>query len=98
MMRSIVGTSLRYPRIVLAIAAAVMVVGVWQLREAPVDVLPDFTPPTVEVQTEALGLSAVEVEQLVTTPIEQDFLNGVAFLDTIRSNTLPGLSQITLVF
>ena len=98
MMRSIVGTSLKYPRIVLAVAAALMVVGVWQLREAPVDVLPDFTPPTVEVQTEALGLSAVEVEQLVTTPIEQDFLNGVAFLDTIRSNTLPGLSQITLVF
>lgn len=98
MMRSIVGTSLKYPRIVLAVAAALLVAGVWQLREAPVDVLPDFTPPTVEVQTEALGLSAVEVEQLVTTPIEQDFLNGVAFLDTIRSNTLPGLSQITLVF
>ena len=98
MMRSIVGSSLKYPRIVLAVAAALMVAGVWQLREMPVDVLPDFTPPTVEVHTEALGLSATEVEQLVTTPIEQDFLNGVAFLDTIRSRTLPGLSQIELVF
>ncbi len=98
MMRGIVGTSLKYPRIVLAIAAALMVAGVWQLREMPVDALPEFTPPTVEVQTEALGLSATEVEQLVTTPIEQDFLNGVAFLDTIRSQTLPGLSRIELVF
>jgi len=83
---------------VLLLAAVVLLVGVWQVREMRVDILPEFTPPTVEVQTEALGLSASEVEQLVTTPIEQDFLNGVAFLDTIRSRTLPGLSQIQLTF
>lgn len=98
MMRSIVGPSLKHAWAVLATAAAVLAIGVWQVRDMPVDVLPEFTPPTVEIQTEALGLSASEVEQLVTTPIEQDFLNGVAFLDTIRSKTLPGLSQIQLIF
>jgi Cu/Ag efflux pump CusA len=55
-------------------------------------------PPTVEIQTEALGLSAAEVEQLITVPMEQDLLNGVAFLDDIRSQSVPGLSRILLVF
>jgi Cu/Ag efflux pump CusA len=52
----------------------------------------------VEIQTEALGLSAAEVEQLITVPMEQDLLNGVAFLDDIRSQSVPGLSRILLVF
>jgi Cu/Ag efflux pump CusA len=64
----------------------------------PVDVLPEFTPPRVEVQTEALGLSAAEVEQLITVPLEQDLLNGVAWLDTIRSESVPGLSRVELIF
>ncbi len=60
--------------------------------------LPEFAPPTVEVQTEALGLSAEEVEQLITVPLEQDLLNGVAFLDVIRSESVPGLSKIEIIF
>lgn len=62
------------------------------------DVLPEFTPPYVEIQTEALGLSAVEVEQLITSPMEENLLNGVAWLDEIRSESVPGLSSIELVF
>ena len=57
---------------------------------------PSSRPPTVEIQTEALGLSAAEVEQLITVPLEQDLLNGVAFLDDIRSESVPGLSRILL--
>src|SRR4029453_10231020 len=57
-----------------------------------------FTPTTVEVQTEALGLSAAEVEQLITVPLEQDLLNGIAFLDDIRSQSVPGLSRILMIF
>ena len=64
MTRSIIASSLKFRVLVVLVAAAVMVVGVLQLRKAPVDVLPEFTPPYVEVQTEALGLSADEVEQL----------------------------------
>ena len=59
---------------------------------------PEYGAPTVEVQTEALGLSAAEVEQLITVPMEQDLLNGIAFLKDIRSQSVPGLSRILLVF
>ena len=58
MMRWIVGSSLRFRLAVVAVAAATLVIGISQLRKMPVDVLPEFVPPTVEVQTEALGLSA----------------------------------------
>ena len=83
---------------VIAATVLMMGVGVWQLRGASFDALPEFTPPTVEVQTEALGLSAEEVEQLITVPIEQDLLNGVAWLDVIRSKSVPGLSSIEMIF
>ena len=68
------------------------------LRDAPVDALPEFTPAYVEIQTESLGLSASEVEQLLTVPLEADLLNGVEGVDVIRSSSLPGLSSIVLVF
>src|SRR5918996_5163306 len=98
MMRWIVESSLKYRLMVVAVAVAIMVVGVRQISEMSVDVLPEFTPTTVEIQTEALGLSAPEVEQLITVPMEQDLLNGVAWLDDIRSESLPGLSRIQLIF
>jgi CzcA family heavy metal efflux pump len=75
-----------------------LVVGIIQLPRMPVDVLPEFTPPYVEVQTEALGLSAEEVEQLITVPMEQDLLNGVPWLKTIHSKSAPGLSSILMTF
>ena len=80
MMRWIVGKGLRAPRLMLALAVVAIVAGTMQFRDASVDVLPEFTPPNVEVQTEALGLSADEVEQLITVPLEHDLLNGVAGL------------------
>ena len=51
----------------------------------------------VEVRTEALGLSASEVEQSITVPLEQDLLNGVAFVDEIHSESLPGLSSVVTI-
>jgi CzcA family heavy metal efflux pump len=98
MLRWIVGSSLKLRFLIVPVAAGMVLLGVTQLRHAPVDVLPEFTPPLVDIQTEALGLSAQEVEQLVTVPLEQDLLNGVAFLDQIRSQSLPGLSRIELIF
>jgi Cu/Ag efflux pump CusA len=98
MMRAIIDTSIRFRLLVLALAAGAIAVGVTQLPKTSVEVLPDFTPPTVEVQTEALGLSAEEVEELITVPLEQDLLNGVAFLHDIRSESVPGLSRVLMVF
>ena len=76
-MRWLISSGLRFGRIMVALAIGVLAVAVTQLRSAPVDVYPEFGPPSVEIQTEALGLSAAEVEQLITVPIEQDLLNGV---------------------
>jgi CzcA family heavy metal efflux pump len=98
MMRWIIGSSLKFRRLVVAIAAGMLIFGIAQLRHLPVDALPEFGPTMVEVRTEALGLSAVEVEQLITTPLEQDLLNGIAFLEEIHSESLPGLSSVVMIF
>src|SRR5918996_6064674 len=98
MMRWIVESSLKYRLVVVAVAVAIMAAGAKQISEMPVDVLPEFTPTMVEIQTESLGLSAPEVEQLITVPMEQDLLNGVMGVDTIRSDSVPGLSDITMTF
>jgi CzcA family heavy metal efflux pump len=98
MMRWIIGSSLKLRFLVVLVAVALLLLGFVQLRGMPVETLPEFNPPMVEIQTEALGLSAAEVEQLVTVPLEQDLLNGVAWLDRIRSESVPGLSRIELIF
>ncbi|HET9590320.1 MAG TPA: efflux RND transporter permease subunit [Anaerolineales bacterium] len=97
-MRSIVGSSMKFQFLVITIAVTLMAFGVTQLRRMPVDVLPEFSPPFVEIQTEALGLSAEEVEQMITVPMEQDLLAGVAWLDVIRSESVPGLSSVLVYF
>jgi CzcA family heavy metal efflux pump len=98
MIRWIVETSLRVRFLVIILAAVLMGFGIAQLRQMPVDVYPEFDPPLVEVQTEALGLSAAEMEALITVPLEADLLNGVAWLDQIYSESVAGLSSILLVF
>ena len=97
-MRWIIGTSMRLQYLMIVLAAALMFFGIIQIQEMPVDVYPEFNPPLVEVQTEALGLSAVEMEALITVPLEADLLNGIAWLDQIYSETVTGLSSILLVF
>ena len=76
----------------LAVAALIMIIGLSELDDMTVEVFPEMAPPTVEVQTEALGLSAVEVEQLITVPLEADLLVGVPWLEVMRSESVPGLS------
>ena len=94
----IIAWSLKFRMAVVVAAVAISAIGIAQLRSAPVDVLPEFTPPYVEIQTEANGLSADEVEQLITVPLEADLLNGVQGVEVIRSRSLPGLSSVVLVF
>ena len=80
MLRWIISSSMKFRLLVLAAAAVLMVVGVTQLRDTRADVLPEFAPPYVEVQTEALGLSAAEVESLVSLNIEE-LLSATPWVD-----------------
>ena len=89
---------MKFRLLILAAAIGLMAFGIVQLRDARMDVLPEFSPPYAEVQTEALGLSAEEVEQLITVPLEADLLNGVEGIDVIRSESLPGISSVVMVF
>ncbi len=98
MARQIIASSIKARGLVLVVAIVAVAAGVVELRNAKVDSLPEFGPPTIEVRTEALGLSAPEVEQLITVPMEQDLLDGVGWLASIRSASLPGLSAIELTF
>jgi len=97
MMRWIVGSSLRFRYIVVALAAAMMALGIVRLHDIPVDVFPEFAPPRVEIQTPCLGLTAADVESLITVPLE-DALSGVPGLDDLRSKSVPQLSSIELFF
>jgi CzcA family heavy metal efflux pump len=97
MFRRIVGWSLKFRFIVLAIAVALMFIGADQMRDMRVDVFPEFAPPIVEIQTPCLGLAPTEVEALVTIPIEQA-LAGVPNLDILRSKSVTDLSSVKLIF
>jgi CzcA family heavy metal efflux pump len=97
MMRWIIGSSLKFRVLVVALAAGMMMLGVIQVQRMPVDVFPEFAPPRVEIQTPCLGLSASEVESLVTVPLEAA-LGGVPGLDTLRSKSIAQLSSIELRF
>ena len=97
MMRSIVESSQRLRFLVVVIAAVTVFFGVTQLRNMPVDVLPEFEPPMVEVQTEALGLSAEEVATMVTLDVEE-LLSGTSWLRSMHSKSVPGLSSVLMTF
>jgi Cu/Ag efflux pump CusA len=97
MFRWIIGSSLQFRYLVLGIAATLVVFGTLQVKKMPVDVFPEFAPPVVHVQTEALGLSAEEVESLITLNLEE-LLSGVPWLKSIRSESVSGLSSIMLIF
>lgn len=97
MFRWIIGSSLQFRFLVLGLAAALVAFGSFKIKEMPVDVFPEFAAPTVQVQTEAIGLSAEEVESLITLNLEE-LLSGVPWLESIRSQSVTGLSSIVLTF
>jgi CzcA family heavy metal efflux pump len=96
-MQWIVATSLRYRYLVVFIAAILMIFGISQIGNMPIDVFPEFAPPRVEIQSPAIGLSSVEVEALITVPLEQVF-QGMPGLDVMRSKSVNQLSSILLIF
>ncbi len=97
MLRWIIKNSLRFRYLVVAVAAGMMLFGISALRKMPVDVFPEFAPPRVQIQVACLGLSAAEVESLVTIPMEQA-LAGLDGVDVMRSKSAAQLSYIELLF
>ena len=97
MLNAIVRFSVRYRGVVLVLAAALFLYGLVVLARTKYDVFPEFAPPLVTIQTEAPGFTPEQVEALVTKPIE-DAINGVTGIATVRSQSIQGLSVITVIF
>src|SRR5262245_49258813 len=97
MLQRLVQFSLHYARSVVALALLLAGYGTYVTSKSEFDVFPAVVPPQVVVQTESPGFSAEDVELLVTKPLESN-LNGSLGLESIRSESIQGLSIITLVF
>jgi len=97
MMKRLITVSLHQRVLVVALALALVVFGYRAVKTTPLDVFPEFAPPMVELQTEAPGLSTEEVESFISVPLE-NALNGVAWLKTLRSKSVLGLSSVVCIF
>src|SRR5712671_7057827 len=97
MIDKLIGWSLRYRVIVIALAAAFLCWGGFVLRDVPLDVLPDLSAPTVTILVEGPGMVPTEMESLVTFPIESA-LNGAAGVRRVRSATAVGVIVIWVEF
>jgi CzcA family heavy metal efflux pump len=96
-MRALVGLCVRHFGAVTALSVLALVLGCWGAARAPLDVFPDFVPSQVDIQTEAPGFAPRQVEELVTRPIE-NAVNGASGLATLRSQSIPGLSVVSITF
>jgi CzcA family heavy metal efflux pump len=97
MLSAIVRFAVRRPGLVIGVAVALVVYGLSVLANTRYDVFPEFAPPEVEIQTESPGLAPEQVEVLVTTPLEQA-LTGTTGVAAVRSQSIQGLSVITVIF
>lgn len=96
-MNKIIQFSLNNRLVVLVAAMLLLIGGIYTAKHTEVDVFPDLTAPTVVVMTEAGGLAAEEVEQLVTFPIETA-VNGATHVRRVRSQSTTGFSVVWVEF
>jgi CzcA family heavy metal efflux pump len=97
MLQALVRFSLKFRGVVVALACILLACGLYVVRSAKLDVFPNFVQPQVAIQTEAPGLSPEQVELLVTRPVET-MVNGLGDMESLRSESIQGLSIITAVF
>ncbi|MDZ8052399.1 MAG: efflux RND transporter permease subunit [Aulosira sp. ZfuCHP01] len=97
MLNSIVKWSIAQRWLVVLASILISIWGFRVLTQMPLDVFPSFSPPQVEIMTEAPGLAPEEVESLVTRPIES-IINGTPGLEALRSSSAVGLSAIRATF
>ncbi len=97
MMSAIVRFSIRFHGVIIGLASIIVLYGIYSLTRANLNVFPEFSPTQVVIQTESPGLSAELVENLVTQPIESSVAGAVGISD-MRSQSIPGLSVVTIIF
>ncbi|HWU72569.1 MAG TPA: CusA/CzcA family heavy metal efflux RND transporter [Sphingomonas sp.] len=97
MIANLMALSVRMRWAVVLLFIAIAGIGIWQLTRLPIDAVPDITNKQVQINTIDKGLSPVEMEKLVTYPIETS-LAGIPGLETTRSLSRNGFSQVTAVF
>jgi len=97
MMRALVALCVRHYGAISALTLLAFIVGTWGGLQAPLDVFPEFVPSQVDIQTEAPGFAPQQVEELVTKQVE-NAVNGSAGVATLRSESIPGLSVVTITF
>ncbi|HSZ09508.1 MAG TPA: efflux RND transporter permease subunit [Steroidobacteraceae bacterium] len=97
MMRALVSLCVRHFGAVTALSIFALILGTWGAMRASLDVFPEFVPSQVDIQTEAPGFAPQQVEQLVTKQVE-NAVNGASGLATLRSESIPGLSVVTITF
>lgn len=97
MLRALVHFSLKFRGVVIVLACVLIGYGIYVSANAKLDVFPSFVQPQVAVQTECPGLAPEQVELLVTVPIESA-VNGLGEMESLRSESIEGLSIITAVF
>ena len=97
LLASVIVFCLNYRGVVIALALLLAGYGIYAFTGARYDVFPEFAPPQVTIQIEAPGLASEQVEVLVTQPVE-NAINGVTGVETLRSQSIQGLSVITVTF
>ena len=96
-MRALIGLCVRHYGAITVLTLLALVLGSWAALRSPLDVFPEFVPSQVDIQTEAPGFAPQQVEELVTKQVE-NAVNGAAGLATLRSESIPGLSVVTITF
>ena len=97
MMSALVRFSIRFYGVIIGLACLVVLYGLYSLNRSNLDVFPEFSPTQIIIQTESAGLSAELVESLVSQPIETSIAGTIGVSD-MRSQSIPGLSIVTVIF
>ena len=97
MLSALVRFSVRFRGVIVALSCLLLVYGGYRLSQTSLDIFPEFSPKLVIIQTESPGLSSEQVEVQVSRRIE-NALSGQVGLDSIRSQSIQGLSVVTLIF